>query len=491
LPKNTLIPLLLILLCSPSPAAEAVFDPRPNILFILVDDLNDWIGALEGHPSTVTPNIDRLAARGTLFTNAHAAAPLCGPTRAALLSGLRPSTTGIYGHNSLPILEKNPEIRKTSLLPQYFAKHGYKTLSTGKIFHEGSPARAFDELGLAHTDFGPRPAVRLAYTPPGGTRTLTDWGAFPDRDEQMPDAVSTRWAVEQLAKTHAKPFLLCVGFIRPHVPWHVPQKWLDLHPLEKISLPPHRDDDLDDLPETARRFSHLPMMPTTEWMRQEQRWEKSVQAYLACISFVDHHIGLILDALAAGPNAANTTIVLVSDHGYHLGEKGIWAKHTLWERSTRVPLIIARPGDRSARRTARPANHLDLYPTLAELAGLPPNPRNEGRSLVPLLDDPEAAGFPASVTTHGYGNHSVRSDRWRYIRYADGTEELYDHAKDPNEWQNLAAAEKRPQPVIDELRRHLPTKDARWDPSTRASSDNNDYFSELFERTRADRPAVE
>jgi arylsulfatase A-like enzyme len=470
------------------PAAFSADENRPNILMIAIDDLNDWVGAMNAHPNARTPNIDALAETGTLFTNAHAAAPLCGPTRAAILSGLRPSTTGIYGHNDLDAILENPHIAETTLLPFYFREHGYKLLATGKIFHEGSPLAAFDEVGLEQRDFGPRPArrVRLSYVPPEGTHTSTDWGVFPETDEEMPDYRSAQWAIEQLGKQHDRPFFLSVGFVRPHVPWYVPQKWFDLHPLEEIVLPLHREDQFDDLPETAKRFSVLPAFPKMEWMREEQRWEKSVQAYLASVSFVDYYIGEILDALAQSPYADNTIVMLWSDHGYHLGQKGIWAKHTLWEESTRIPMIIARPGDNQPRQSHRPVDHLDIYPTLLELANLPPNPSNEGRSLVPLLDDPEAEGFEAALTTHGYGNHAVRTLRWRYIRYEDGAEELYDHFVDPNEWKNLAGRAQY-EKIIAELRNHLPDTDAAWDPLSVRGADYNDYFSELLERTRADR----
>lgn len=326
----------------------------------------------------------------------------------------------------------------------------------------------------------------VAYTPPGGSGTSTDWGAFPESDDEMPDHQSALWAVTQLEKDHDQPFFLSVGFNRPHVPWHVPQKWFDLHPLDAISLPLHRNDQSDDLPETALRFSHLPKFPQLEWMRQEQRWEKSIQAYLASVSFVDHYVGVILDALAKSPHADNTIVLLWSDHGYHLGEKGIWGKHTLWEESTRIPLIIARPGEDGPQQTHRPVNQLDIYPTLLELANLPPNPANEGQSLVALLDDPDAGGFEASLTTYGYGNHTVRTERWRYIRYEDGAEELYDHFADPNEWRNLAPY-RQYDTIKRNLRKHLPATDAAWDPNARRGSQNNAYLSDLFERTRADR----
>jgi len=468
--------------------AVAKEQKNPNILMIIIDDLNDWVGVMNAHPNAKTPNIDRLAERGTLFTNAHAAAPLCGPTRATILSGLRPSTTGIYGHVTYPILKENPHTSRVTLLPEYFSKHGYKTLSTGKVFHEGSPREAFDEVGVERRDFGPFPDERIAYTPPEGLRTSTDWGAYPDRDEEMPDYEYARWAVKQLQKDHDQPFFLSVGFVRPHVPFFVPQKWFDLHPLEDVMLPLHSEAQFDDMPETALRFSELPQMPKMEWMREEDRWTKSVQAYLACVSFVDHYVGVVLDALEKSPYADNTVIVFFSDHGYHLGEKGIWAKHTLWEESTRIPLIISRPGDVLANSTQIPANHLDIYPTLLELANLPANTDNEGKSLVPLLDNPKAEGFEnsASITTHAYGNHAVRTVRWRYIRYADGAEELYDHWTDPNEWRNLAVLPNYVK-IIEKLQRHLPDEDAFWYEDTVRGSDYNQYFRDLFEQTRRDR----
>ncbi len=301
----------------------------------------------------------------------------------------------------------------------------------------------------------------------------------------MPDYVIAQWAAKQLLEDHDQPFFMSVGFIRPHVPWFVPQKWFDMHPLEQIVLPHHSDRQFDDLPETALRFSELPQMPDMEWMLQEKRWEKSVQAYLASVTFVDHYVGVVLDALEASDYADNTIIVFFSDHGYHLGTKGIWAKHTLWEESTRIPMIIRRPGDTEPRRTHKPVNHMDIYPTVLALADLPPNPENEGQNLVPLLDDPEADGYHGSVTTHAYGNHSVRTERWRYIRYEDGSEELYDHWSDPNEWTNLAGIDHYAD-IIEKLAKYLPDHDEPWDANSGGGAGYNDYFRDLFERTRND-----
>lgn len=447
----------LLTLSAPTIINAGEQEEKPNILMIIVDDLNDWVGVMNTHPNALTPNIDRLADRGVLFANAHAAAPLCGPTRAAMLSGLRPSTTGIYSNenfNSYQEIRSNPHSANAILLPEYFSRHGYKTMATGKIFHEGSPLEAFDVVGQQRRDFGPRPEERISYTPPPGYSTSTDWGAYPEKDEDMPDWQNAQWAVQQLQEQHQKPFFMSVGFVRPHVPWFVPQKWFDMHPLESIFLPLNKENHEKNLPATSQSFAHKPAMPQMDWMKQEQRWEKSVQAYLASTTFVDHCVGMVLDALEKSTYAENTIIILWSDHGYHLGEKGVWAKHTLWERSARIPMIIVRP-DGETNVVNRPVNHMDIYPTLVELASLPANQANEGKSMVPLLHDPEAAGFDASITTHEYKNHGVRTDRWRFIQYADGTEELYDHWNDPNEWNNLAD-NPRYENILQELRKHLP-----------------------------------
>lgn len=366
-------------------------------------------------------------------------------------------------------------------MPEYFSVHGYKTLSTGKIFHEGSPRKAFDVVGEENRDFGPSPDERVAYTPPSGLNTSTDWGAYPESDKTMPDYQYAMWAIEQLQQDHDKPFLLCVGFVRPHVPLFVPQKWYDLHPLQNVILPLNKDDQLDDLPETSRRFSELPQMPKLDWMKKEDRWRKFTQAYLASCTFVDHYIGLVLDALEQSQYADNTIIVFFSDNGYHVGTKGVFAKHTLWEESTRVPMIISPSANTQANRTNKPVNHLDIYPTLLDMANLPPKPDNQGQSLVPLLDNPEAEGFSSSITTHGYGNHAVRTERWRLIQYEDGSEELYDHWTDPNEWYNLADKVQFADVLIN-LRSYLPTKNALWDPNTERGSDYNQYFIELFNK---------
>jgi len=462
---------------------EAQPESRPNVLFIAIDDLSDWVGCLGGHPNAKTPNIDRLAAAGTLFTNAHCQGPICGPSRASLLSGLYPHTTGVYQQpvSGQPLPEDTEHFRG-HLLPEYFAAHGYTTYGCGKITH-GYPI----ELAFEHSQgdvggSGPKPAERIHYHLPDVpyTGTQTDWGAFPDSDDKMPDHKAANWAIERIADAGDGPFFLAVGFRRPHVPFYVPQKWFDLHPLDELQLPEVRDDDLDDVPETGRRIHEMPKYPNLAYLHanDDEQFYLVVQAYLACVSFVDHEVGRMLDALAASRYADNTVIVLFSDHGYHLGEKDRVSKHGLWEESTRVPLVVVRPGDPGGQRSAKPVGLIDLYPTLVELCGLPPKPSNEGLSLLRLLDDPRAPWRPTVLTTYARGNHSLRSGRYRYIRYDDGTEELYDHRTDPQEWTNLAD-EANMSNVVKRFRVELPENEAPYHAST-SLAPVNAWFEEHF-----------
>ena len=461
------MPYLPLLLCLSLASLRAQPAPPPNVLMISVDDLNDYVGHLGGYAGEIhTPNIDRLAARGVAFTNAHVQAPLCGPSRASVMTGLRPSTTGVYGMIDDDSLRgASPALDDIRFLPEYFADHGYRTMGIGKIFHEHTPAGALQESGGRVRGFGPVPEERFSWSGrsdrEGFGRTSTDWGAYPDQDSLMPDHASASWAIDRLAEEHTDPFFLAIGFLRPHVPFYVPAPWFDSYPRDSIALPPYFSADLDDLPPTARRINDLPMMPSTEWAIRSGEWTAILQAYLASISFVDAQIGRLLDALDASPYADNTIVVLWSDHGYRMGEKGTFAKHCLWEPATRVPFLISGPGIAPAV-VDQAVELLSLYPTLLELTGLPPYTRNEGQSLAGLVRGTVLAdSSAAAITTFGYGNHAVRTDRYRYIRYEDGGEELYDHAVDPEEWFNLADDERYAK-VIDRLKQRLPTGDAPW-----------------------------
>lgn len=462
--------------CSPvdEPASS---DAPPNVLFLAVDDLNTWLGCMQGHPQAKTPNIDRLAARGVVFHNAHCQAPICGPSRASLMSGYLPSTTGIYGQiNDRDVRDASQETGSTPFLPEWFAQNGYHTMGVGKLFHGHAPAGALHESGGRERGFGPKPPERLRWD---RGSTSTDWGPFPDSDEEMPDFRTAEWAVERLEREYDSPFFLAAGFLRPHVPWHVPKRWFDLFPVDELAMPPYRPGDQDDVPEVSRQLHAVPMMPTTEWAIESGEWKNIVQAYLACVAFVDAQVGKVLDALDASPYADNTYVALWGDHGYHIGEKNRFAKHSVWEEATRTPLIVAGPGI-AAGGTHEPAGLIDLYPTLLDLCGLPANSANEGHSLRPLLDDPEGADWPhVALTTYGRNNHGVRDRRYRYIRFEDGSEELYDHEDDAHEWNNVAtdpayaAAKER-------LAAHLPTVNAPW--SEKSKYDYNDYLTAHRER---------
>jgi arylsulfatase A-like enzyme len=444
----------------------------PNVLFIAIDDLNDWVGCLHTHPQVQTPAIDRLAARGALFTNAHCQAPLCNPSRTSVMTGLRPSTTGIYALE--PWFRTVPQFQNHVALPQHFRANGYRTLTAGKVYHGAYPplrdrAAEFDVWGPA-ASIGATPPHKLVSPTPNGNHPLVDWGTFPHRDEDKGDYQIATWACEQLkVLPRDKPFFLAVGFSLPHVPCYATQKWFDLYPLDSLALPPVKEDDRADLPRFASYMDWILPEPRLGWLREHDQWKPLVRAYLASTSFMDSQVGRLLDALDAAGLAENTIVVLWSDHGFHLGEKGVTGKTTLWERSTHVPLIFAGPDITKDARCGQPVELLDLYPTLIELCALPPRLGLEGHSLLPQLRVVAAPrrDFPAAVTTHGPGNHAVRTEAWRYIRYADGSEELYDEKSDPNEWTNLAANTARAQ-TIGELRRYLPKADVPPAPGSKS-----------------------
>ncbi|MDP6524080.1 MAG: sulfatase [Kiritimatiellia bacterium] len=424
---------------------------RPNVLLIAVDDLNDWIGCMGGHPQAKTPNMDRLAARGVLFINAHCQSPVCNPSRASMMTSLYPATTGIYFLS--PDLAASPVAGKNTLLPHRFQKEGYFVTAAGKLFHGNQNKKYMPNYAGSFGGVGPRPKKKLCSFP---GHPLWDWGAFPESDEEMPDHKIAAWGVAQLQKEYNKPFFLGTGFYRPHVPQFAPRKWFDMYPLESLKLPAIIDNDLGDLSQYAIDLTRLKhVSPTHEWVLKNNEWAPLVQSYLACVSFVDHQVGKVLTALEESPYKDNTYIVLYTDHGFHLGEKQRWAKRSLWENGTRVPMIIAGPGVARGRICKKPVQLLDIYPTLLDVAGLESDPKLEGQSMVPLLADPEAKWPHMARTSFGPGNYAIRSQRYRYIHYSDGTEEFYDHDKDPHEWKNLIRVPEM-QMLVDKHRKFLP-----------------------------------
>jgi len=420
---------------------------RPNVLFISVDDLNDFPAFMQRYPDAKTPHMDRLAKRGLVFTNAHCQFPLCGPSRASVMSGLLPSTLGYVHHMKDRQLQQRSRELGTELIHSYFASHGYKTMAVGKICHSHVPQGSVDQSGGRGSFHGGTGKLKRNWTQEG---TSTDWAAAPDKDEQLPDHKAATWAVDRLGEKHDKPFFLMLGLLRPHVPWYVPKPWFDLYDKKTLSLPPYRQNDLDDVPKMAKEISILPQMPRTEWATKNDQWRNILHAYLACISFSDHQVGRVLKALEKSPYRDNTIIVLWSDHGYHMGEKNTFQKHSLWERSTHVPLVIAGPGAKPGVRCERVVSLIDLYPTLLEMCGLPQNKKNEGRSLVPLMQDPKQPWPYPAIVGWKHGSFAIQDEQYRYIRYSDGSEELYDSVKDPNEWTNLAG-----KPELDGIKRRL------------------------------------
>ena len=409
----------------------------PNVLFIAIDDLNDWVGVMNSHPQVKTPNIDELANRGTLFLNAHCQAPICNPSRTSVMTGLRPSTTGIY--SLAPWFRTVDELKDLETLPQHFSKAGYKTYTVGKIYH----GRGWDSAGITEFDVigktepGLSPKEKRVPTPRGGRGM--DWAVYPYKESDHKDWKTASWAVEQLDNMPKDdPFFLAVGFALPHVPLLATQKWFDMYPEDEVILPRMLLDDRKDTPRFSWYLHWKLPEPRQKFLLQQGEQIKIVQAYLASVSFMDSQVGRVLEALEQNGLKDDTIVVLWSDHGYHLGEKEITGKNTLWDRSARVPLIFAGPGVEDGQRVVRPAELLDMYPTLSELCGLEIPDHLEGLSLVPQLKDPNAPRSRPAITTDNHDNHGLRTERWRYIQYADGSEELYDMVEDPNEFTNLA-----------------------------------------------------
>ncbi len=468
--RSTTLALSLLLLCVTARYSEAEDanrqDGKPNILFIAIDDFNDWNGVLKGNPQAKTPHLDKLASRGMAFTNAHCAAPACGPSRSALMSGIRPSTSGNYINRSSLI--HNPILNNSVLLPEFFGQHGYYVCGAGKLFHgyhfnEEVKGRGFDEYYPSKTqDLPPWEFKFSRPLPLSGIKNMgrpNDWGAYhPDITiEDTCDGKTAKWAEEKLLGGELKePFFLGAGIFEPHLPNYTLQKYFDRFPLDEIELPEgYLENDLEDVPRAHSKMAHNPWLKK---IRDAGQWKPAIQAYLACTAMADDLIGQMVDALEESKYADNTIIVLWSDHGFQLGEKERWTKYSLWERATRVNLVWVAPGVTKAGSTsARPVNLLDIYPTLASLTGCaPPENQLEGNDLTALMRDPEAEWEKTSLTVFGYKNYGLRSLRYRYITYADGSEELYDHEKDRWEWQNLADNPEYAE-VKKAMRKELPT----------------------------------
>ena len=450
------VALCALLAWSAGATSRAADGARPNVLFIAVDDMNDWVGFLGGYPGQVqTPNIDSLAAAGTAFLNAHTAAPVCCPSRAAVMSGQLPTTSGIYNNQQW----WKPHHPQLITMPMHFRRHGYTAVGAGKIFHHtagNNPPSQWDAYHrlvfndnawiragsplYPYTSPKPRPSA-FPFCGIVNYSEEVDWGVLPGQpEEQYDDAVTVDYAAKFLhsEESQKKPFFLACGIFHPHLPWYVPQAYLDRYPLDRVVTPTIDLSDLDDVPEAGKKLA-LRKADNLQKIRNAGKWKTAIRHYLASISFADAQVGRLLRALADSRHSNNTVVVLWSDHGWHLGEKGHWHKRTLWEEATRVPLVVVAPRTgKAGQRCIRPVSLVDLYPTLIELCDLPKLNGLDGMSLVPWLKTPHAPRRRPAVIVEEQGHLAARSEHFRYIRYKDGTEELYDHRTDPREQTNLA-----------------------------------------------------
>ena len=430
---------------------------KPNVLFIAVDDLNDWVNVMGGHKGTLTPNIDKLANQGVLFKNAYCAAPACNPSRAALMTGIRPSTSGIYFNNQP--WRKSEKLKNIETIPQYFRRHGYKVMGSGKIYHGRFPdPQSWDYYWPSLTETkppDPMPKGRPLNTIPNTSHF--DWGIVPVEDEEMGDYKVASWVVDQLNQDHEKPFFLAFGIFRPHLPWYAPEQYFDKYPLSEVQLPDTLEGDLNDIPEGGKKFIRY---KDHENVNKYKQWERAVQGYQASITFADMCVGRVLEALDNSKYKENTCVVLWSDHGWSLGEKHHWRKFALWETTAKSVLIFAGPGIAGDQGNVNaPVNLIDIYPTLIDLCDLPRKSDLEGETLTPWLENPMTVKSTASITTHGKENHSVRVGDWHYIRYVDGGEELYNVNDDQDEFHNLAVDPDNSD-KIKELKEFLPSINA-------------------------------
>jgi arylsulfatase A-like enzyme len=415
-----------------SDPAIADEDP-PNILFIAIDDMNDWVGFLDGHPQAKTPNMDQLASRGVNFTNAHCISPACSPCRLGLMYGVEPFNSGLYpfyDHDKIP----KSVLDKYTGLPKLFRENGYASYGAGKVYH------ASKVLDGDWDDYFQRTGIEMEYLPEKGYQQgRSKKMAFcptTNKLEDHHDYQVAHYGIDVINREHDKPFFLALGIVRPHLPFVCPQKFFDMQDAS-IRHPLIRHTDLSDVPWVGRSMARL---NDDLKFRKDEAWEKVHRAYLACNSWADYNIGLVLDALEKSPHAENTIIVLWSDHGYHQGEKRSFRKFSLWEESTRVPFIIfdPRPGRMTAGECEEAVSLINVYRTLGEMADVEVPEYVDGESLIEQVADPTKSVSSPAITTWGRGNYAVRDDHWRYIRYYDGGEELYDHSKDPQEWNNLA-----------------------------------------------------
>ncbi|HVX63325.1 MAG TPA: sulfatase [Pirellulales bacterium] len=460
---RTRLALTLATLCLFSSAATAADAKRPNVLFLMSDDLNNMLGCY-GDPLAKTPNIDRLAARGVRFDRAYCAFPLCGPSRNSLLTGLYPNSTGILANAQI----FRQTIPSHVSMPQAFRQAGYFAARIGKLYHYNVPnsigTNGHDDPGSWELELNPAGVDRLEEEPkifsltPGNFGGTLSWYASPKGDRHHTDGLMSddaAWVLERCARQKDRPFFLAVGFFRPHTPYVSPQNYFDLYQEQEMPVVQGVKEDQADIPPAGLASYKKEQDKLTDDLRRQCR-----QAYYASISFMDAQVGRVVDALDRLGLADNTIIVFTSDHGYHMGEHGLWQKQSLFEESARVPLLIVAPGAKAGAVAKSPVELIDVFPTLAELCDVEPSGNIQGQSLAPMLKDPsvEGRGWAISQVVRGGGfkrfgaspavgdqgqrffGYSLRTPRWRYTEWDEGRSgrELYDHEADPREITNLA-----------------------------------------------------
>ena len=440
---------------------------KPNVVFIMVDDMNDWVGAFGGNQQAITPNMDALASKSVIFKNAYCSAALCNPSRTSILTGYQPETTGVYGNDE--VFREIKGFENTVTLPQYFAANGYDTAAAGKIFHNarggseepkhGSDPGSFQQerVGNAGTQFPEKQdrfkhGLKLKERGIKGSFTHSfDWYGTDTKDEENNDWKSAEYCADFINQEHDKPFFVACGIFKPHLPWYVPKKYFDLYNVDDIKLPEVLKNDLDDV---GKMGNNMAKTTVHKAVIETNNYKEAVRAYLANISFADACIGHLLNTLNQSAYKDNTIVVLMGDHGWHLGEKEHWSKNVLWERAAKTPLLIFDPRNKEAGVSTRIVSLLDVYPTLVDICDLPEKKDLDGASIAALLQNPNAEWNEIALTSKDKGMHSLRDENYRYTVYSDGFEELYDHRIDPNEWHNIASDNSN-KAVVDKFRGSL------------------------------------
>ncbi len=426
--------------------------PKPNIVFIAIDDMNDWVGYMEGHPQAITPNMDKLANDGVAFMNAQSVSPGCSPSRNALLYGVEPYKSGLYAFYEHEI---HDDLHKKYVsLPRFLKENGYKTYGSGKI-HHGPKGNE-----LEWTDYLETKGMTKVFAEGKGYGDDKKSSFRPTTNpfEEHHDYQVASYGINVINQQHEQPYFAAIGLVKPHLPFDCPEVFYDALP-DKILPPAIYKNDLDDI---GKEGNSMRRAKDDKQFKKDKAWEKVRRAYLTCNSWVDHNVGRIMDAVDKSPDADNTIVILWSDHGYHLGEKKSFRKFTLWEESSRVPFIIYdRRDTKSAkgRKVTQPVTLINVYKTIAEMAELETADYVDGFSLVPQLKKQSKPVPEPAILSWGRGNYSVRTENWRLIQYFDGTQELYDHQTDPNEWHNLATQPEH-KSKLDELANLLPKTEA-------------------------------